>query len=147
MEGNINKYMMIGMLLLITFSVKAQQQASAINQHTKQTPASNPKSGSGNNGPQFPGGMAAFKKEFVRNFRSRVLHNSGIKEASAIATFIIEKDGSMSNIKIESTDNEIIQDEFIRALKKIKTQWIPGEQNGTKIRVKARQPLIFTTGK
>ncbi|MDC8102374.1 hypothetical protein MTQ02_21240 [Chryseobacterium rhizosphaerae] len=53
----------------------------------------------------------------------------------------------MSNIKIESYKNVIIRDEFIKALKKINTKWIPGEKDGEKVRVRMRQPLIFKTVK
>ena len=32
---------------------------------------------------------------------------------------------------------------FLRALKMVKTKWIPAEQNGKKVRNLMRQPLVF----
>ncbi|REC43478.1 energy transducer TonB [Chryseobacterium pennipullorum] len=138
----MKKIMIMSILLWGTFSLKAQQ-GSGVPQHTEERPASPVE----DKGPEFPGGMIAFRNEFVNQFRSQVLLDAGVKEASAVATFVIEKDGSMSNITMESNDNKAIKDEFIKALKKIKTKWIPGEKNGEIVRVRARQPLVFKTTK
>ncbi|QQQ27054.1 hypothetical protein [Chryseobacterium indoltheticum] len=49
----------------------------------------------------------------------------------------------MINLKIESYDHEMVKKEFLSALNKIKTKWVPGEQNGEKVKMRMRQPLQF----
>lgn len=138
----MKKFIIISTLLWTAFYVKAQQN-SGILPHTEEKPSSQIE----DKGPEFPGGMIAFRNEFVSQFRSQVLLAAGVNEASAVATFVIEKDGSMSNITMESNSNRAIKDEFIKALKEIKTKWIPGEKNGENVRVRVRQPLVFKTTK
>jgi hypothetical protein len=50
----------------------------------------------------------------------------------------------MVDIKIESYEYKMVKDEFLRALKMVKTQWIPAEQSGKKVRSIMRQPLVFS---
>lgn len=140
----MKKYVTISTILLGLFSLKAQQQATT-NQQTQTTRTSEPQKKFKN--PEFPGGLKAFRDEFVSKFRSQALQAARVKEAKATAVFLVEKDGSMSNFKIESTDNEAIKDEFLRALRKINTKWIPAEDNGIPVRTMLRQPLLFKTVK
>jgi hypothetical protein len=93
--------------------------------------------------PEFPGGHQAFVKKILSNFRTPLLSKLNISSAKAIATFVVEKDGSMGSIKIESSENEIVKKEFLKALQSINTKWIPGEINGEKTSTRMRQPLVF----
>lgn len=92
----------------------------------------------------FPGGHQAFVKEVLKNFRTSPLVKAEIMKAKAVATFIIDTEGNMVDIKIESYEYKMVKDEFLRALKMIKTQWIPAEENGKKVRSIMRQPLVFS---
>lgn len=65
-------------------------------------------------------------------------------KAKAVATFIVDAEGNMVDIKIESYEYKMVKDEFLRTLKLIKTQWIPAEQNGKKVRSIMKQPLVFS---
>lgn len=93
--------------------------------------------------PEFPGGHQAFSMQIFNNFQSHQLVRSNIERAKAVATFFIEPDGSMSDIKIESYENELVKNEFLKAIRRVKTKWIPAEKNGEKVRMKMKQPLIF----
>lgn len=93
--------------------------------------------------PEFPGGHSVFMKLIISNFNTTPLWKQNITKASAIAIFDVDTDGNMINLKIESSDNELVKKEFLNALNKIKTKWIPGEQNGAKVKTRMRQPLQF----
>jgi len=142
----MKKYLLLSLVFLGLFSAKAQRESLTSNR-PKASSVSPVNTQVKDKNPEFPGGLGAFRKEFVSQFQTQPLLALGIQEASATAMFVVEKDGSMSNIKIESYKNVIIRDEFIKALKKINTKWIPGEKDGEKVRVRMRQPLIFKTVK
>lgn len=93
--------------------------------------------------PEFPGGHRAFVQKILKNFRTSVPARQNIKTAKVIATFIVEPDGSMSQFAIESSENELVKNEFLRALKMVATQWIPAEKDGVKVKARMRQPLVF----
>ncbi|ALR32054.1 hypothetical protein ATE47_16690 [Chryseobacterium sp. IHB B 17019] len=87
----------------------------------------------------FLNGNEVFKQLIVKNFRQKVIQK--IKEnASCEITFIVETDGSMSNIKA-SGNNDLFNKETERAISKIKQKWIPGINNGQIVRSKFRLPL------
>jgi protein TonB len=92
---------------------------------------------------EFPGGQSAFMRQIINNFDTSKLARQNLSKARAIAVFDVDTDGSMINLKIESYDNELVKQEFLKALGKIKTKWIPAEQNGVKVKNKMRQPLQF----
>ncbi|OCA78214.1 hypothetical protein BBH99_09465 [Chryseobacterium contaminans] len=93
--------------------------------------------------PEFPGGHRAFVTEVLKNFRTSPLVRAEIMSAKASANFIVDTEGNMIDIKIESYEHAMVRDEFLRALKMVKTKWIPAEQDGKKVRSVMRQPLIF----
>lgn len=93
--------------------------------------------------PEFPGGHKAFVTEILKNFRTSPLVKAEIMRAKASAKFIVDTEGNMIDITIESYEHTMVRDEFLRALKMVKTKWIPAEQDGKKIRSIMRQPLIF----
>lgn len=93
--------------------------------------------------PEFPGGHAAFMKQIINNFNTSRLAKQNIAKARAIAVFDIDKEGNMINLRMEAYDNEVVKTEFLRALNTIKTKWVPGEQNGEKVKMRMRQPLQF----
>lgn len=82
-------------------------------------------------------------RQIINNFKTSALSKQNIAKARAIAVFDIDTDGNMINLKIESYDHEMVKKEFLSALNKIKTKWIPGEQNGEKVKMRMRQPLQF----
>lgn len=60
-------------------------------------------------------------------------------------SFIIEKDGQLSNIKVERGQGYGLDEEAVRVLKKAKA-WKPGIQNGHPVRVKLTLPIAFSLG-
>ena len=88
---------------------------------------------------EFPdGGATKFRQLIAENFREKKVQGQG-KEFCEIA-FVIERDGSLSNIKANGT-NDSFNKEAIRAISKIKTKWIPAKINGELVRYRFRIPL------
>ena len=82
------------------------------------------------NKPEFQGGneaLNAFIQQNYKNPKDKTL------KGNVYATFIIEKDGSVSNIKILRDIGSGTGDETIRILKK-SPKWIPGKQNNNVVR-------------
>lgn len=134
----MKKYVAFILLLFCVVSISAQQDS--IKPSESNSPIKIEKL---SKSPEFPGGHQAFVKKILSNFRTPLLTKLNISSAKAIATFVVEKDGSMDNIRIESSENEIVKKEFLKALQNINTKWIPGEINGEKTSTRMRQPLVF----
>lgn len=90
--------------------------------------------------PEFPGGLEAFNAH-VNIF----LKKSNNRKDTVFITFIVERNGELSNIKIlkgvdaqtdEQTDKEIIE------IVKNSPKWKPGELSGKKVR--SMIPLFLT---
>ncbi|MFN3754772.1 energy transducer TonB [Flavobacterium sp.] len=86
--------------------------------------------------PEYPGGVTTFNAHI-----NIVLKNPKSKKGDVLVNFIVEKDGSLSNIKIlkgldDETDNEIYE------VLKNSPKWKPAEQSGEKVR--CIMPLFLT---
>jgi protein TonB len=79
--------------------------------------------------PHFTGGPVALNKFIHEN-----LKNPNNVLGRIIATFIVEKDGSLSNIKVLRSPGDDVSAEAIRVLK-LCPKWNPGIQNGHAVRV------------
>lgn len=87
--------------------------------------------------PEFPGGLNEFYKYIGKNYRTPNV--KGLK-GKVFVTFVIEKDGSLSDIKVIRDIGLGTGQEAIRVLKEC-PKWIPGEQNGQKVRVMYALPI------
>ncbi len=86
--------------------------------------------------PDFPGGIQKFYNYISNNFRFEEEGVSG----RVIVTFVVEKDGSLTDIKVVRDIGFGSGAEAIRVLKR-SPKWIPGEQNGKKVRVLYSLPI------
>ena len=92
--------------------------------------------------PEFPGGMEAFMKFLQENVRyPEAASNAGI-QGRVLINFIVEKDGTISNIHILQKVNDYLDAEAIRVVG-IMPKWIPGMQGGKTVRVKYTVPISF----
>ena len=81
--------------------------------------------------PEFPGGFEGFQHFIKENYKTPEV--VGLK-GKIYMTFIVEKDGSLSDIKTVRDLKHGTGDEAIRVLK-TSPKWIPGKQNGETVRV------------
>lgn len=87
--------------------------------------------------PEFPGGQEAFERFIKENYKNP--KDTAIK-GKVYLTFIIEKDGSLSDIKVLRDIGFGTGAEAIRVLK-ISPKWIPGKQNNNLVRVLYSIPI------
>jgi protein TonB len=87
--------------------------------------------------PEFPGGMDKFLKFVGKNYN--VPEEEGLK-GKVFVTFVVEKDGSLTDIKVIRDIGYGTGKEALRVLKSC-PKWNPGEQNGKKVRVLYSLPI------
>lgn len=92
--------------------------------------------------PEFPGGMSEFYKYIGKNFR--VTNDKNFKGGRLFVAFIIDTDGSVTNIKVVRDIGFNTADEAIRVLKK-SPKWIPGEQDGKKVKASYMLPIQLSS--
>jgi protein TonB len=88
--------------------------------------------------PEFPGGMAKFYK-FIENNYNVPSESPGGK---VFIQFVVEKDGSLTDIKILRDIGHGTGKEAERVLRK-SPKWTPAEQNGKKVRCSYQLPITL----
>ncbi len=88
--------------------------------------------------PEYPGGIKAFYEYIASNFNSPTSKN--FEGGKIYAQFVIEKDGSVVDIKILKDLGFNTAEETYRVLNGCK-KWQPGEQNGRKVRCVYQLPI------
>lgn len=91
--------------------------------------------------PDFPGGMGEFYKYFAKNYKTP---NVKRLNGKVFVTFVIERDGSIVDIKVVRDIGYGTGEEAIRVLNK-SPKWIPGEQDGKKVRCSFTLPITIDT--
>lgn len=93
--------------------------------------------------PEFPGGMAKFYTYVGNNFNKPELDAE--KTLRVYVSFVIEKDGSITDIMVKNDPGYGIGREAIRVLKSLKTKWSPGILNGKPVRTAYNLPITIKT--
>lgn len=93
--------------------------------------------------PEFPGGVNNFYKFLATNIHYPKDARAQNKQGRVIVVFIVEKDGSLSGIKVIRGVFPSIDAEAVRVLK-LSPKWEPGILNGRAIRVQYTVPLNFS---
>lgn len=91
--------------------------------------------------PEFPGGMEKFYSYVGKNYRAP--EEEGLK-GKVYVTFVVEKDGSLTDIKVLRDIGFGTGKEAIRVLSKC-PKWNPGVQNGKPVRVLYSLPITIQT--
>lgn len=88
---------------------------------------------------KFPGGINAFRNQVGKYFDQRDFDGTGELMKTTI-TFVVEKDGSISNIKANGKD-KYFNDEALRTIQKINAKWIPAQVKGKNVRYAFKMPI------
>jgi len=88
--------------------------------------------------PEFPGGVAAFYKYVQKNYRVPEVDDD--VSGNVIVNFVVERDGSLTDIKVVRDLGYGTGKEAIRMLKAA-PKWKPGIQNGKSVRVSYNLPI------
>nr|WP_294928928.1 energy transducer TonB [uncultured Flavobacterium sp.] len=93
--------------------------------------------------PEFPGGMSKFYTYVGNNFNRPELDAE--KTLRVYVSFVIEKDGSMTDITVKNDPGYGLGKEAIRVLKSLKTKWTPGILDGKAVRTAYNLPITIKT--
>ena len=92
--------------------------------------------------PTFPGGESAMKSFLRSNIKYPIVAQENGEQGCVFVQFIIEKDGSISDVKISRSDAPSLDEEAMRVIKAM-PKWNPGKLNGIPVRVKNEVPVVF----
>lgn len=89
--------------------------------------------------PKFPGNINTWLSD-------NIAYPSDAKKDSIQGTvyvsFVVEKDGSVSGVKVLRGDNKLLDDESVRVVSSM-PKWSPGMQNGHTVRVQYMVPIRY----
>ena len=92
--------------------------------------------------PQFPGGQIAMLKYIMENMKyPEQAMKEGI-QGRVTVSFIVEKDGSISDVKPILSVHPLLNKEAVRVVKSM-PKWSPGKHNGKPVRVRFNLPVMF----
>ncbi|WP_410878280.1 M56 family metallopeptidase [Myroides sp. DW712] len=85
----------------------------------------------------YPGGMSAFNQDFIQNFHTPKIEGESVR---VILMFIVEKDGSLNEVKIVKDPGFGVGEAALAALAKTK-KWIPAKHYGKIVRSHFTLPI------
>lgn len=92
--------------------------------------------------PQYPGGQIAMLKYIMENIKyPEQAMKEGI-QGRVTVSFIVEKDGSISNVRPVLSVHPLLNKEAVRVVKSM-PKWSPGKQKGKPVRVQFNVPVMF----
>ena len=92
--------------------------------------------------PSFPGGMGALMSWLSQNIKYPVIAAENGVQGRVIVQFVVEKDGSVTDVRVAKSVDPSLDKEAQRVVKSM-PRWIPGKQNGSAVRVKYTVPVTF----
>lgn len=92
--------------------------------------------------PLFPGGLTALMKYLSENTKYPVVAQENGVQGRVTVQFVVEKDGSISDVHVLRGVDPSLDKEAVRVVKSM-PRWTPGKQNGITVRVNYRVPVLF----
>lgn len=92
--------------------------------------------------PEYPGGMEAMMKFVAENLKYPEQMQKEKVEGRVLLSFVVEKDGSVTNIEEVQSPHPVLTEEAIRVVK-LMPKWKPGKQDGKNVRVQFNLPITF----
>ena len=92
--------------------------------------------------PEFPGGTKGLMEWLGANIQyPKEAHEKGI-EGRVIVNFVVEKDGSVSDVNVVRGQDPLLDAEATRVVP-LMPNWTPGLQRGERVRVRYTLPIVF----
>ena len=92
--------------------------------------------------PSYPGGEKALLEYVAKNIKyPQIARETGI-QGRVFVGFVVEPDGSVSNVKILRGIGGGCDEEAMRVIKSL-PKWKPGKQRGKAVRVSYQIPVVF----
>lgn len=92
--------------------------------------------------PEFPGGMSAYVKWLTKNLKYPLAAQKQKIEGRVVVSFVINRDGSLTDIKVSKSANPILDSEALRVAKMM-PKWKPGLNNNKPCRTLFAVPIDF----
>ena len=92
--------------------------------------------------PSFPGGQGALMSYLASNIKYPVVAQENGVQGRVIVGFVVERDGSITDVKVMRSVDPSLDREAQRVVKAM-PRWKPGKQNGSAVRVKYTVPVVF----
>jgi protein TonB len=93
--------------------------------------------------PSFPAGDEAMNDFLKKNIKYPELPKGVPKEGALLASFVVEKNGTLTDVKVVKGMSEELNKEIVRVIK-IMPPWIPGMQSGRRVRVEQHLTIKFS---
>lgn len=91
---------------------------------------------------EFPGGMAGLYKYLGENIKYPSMAKEAGIQGRVFVNFVVNKDGSISDVKILRGIGGGCDEEAIRVVKKM-PKWKPGKQQGKAVKQRYNLPVVF----
>jgi len=95
------------------------------------------------NSAEFPGGIEKFYSYLSKSIRYPGVARENNVQGKVFLTFVVEKDGSLTDIKVLRGIGSGCDEEAMRVIK-ASPKWKPGQQNGRPVRQQYTVPISFT---
>ena len=92
--------------------------------------------------PLFPGGEKALIKYLSKNLEYPFQASTENIEGRVFVEFVVEKDGSVAEVKVVMCSHEVFIENAIRVIREM-PKWKPGKNNGHPVRVRMGVPIVF----
>ena len=92
--------------------------------------------------PRFPGGQIELLQYLSKSLQYPEEAEKAGKQGRVIATFVVEKDGSITNARVVKALDPLLDAEALRVINAM-PKWNPGKQNGVAVRCKYTVPVAF----
>ena len=92
--------------------------------------------------PEFPGGADAMEQFVNDNIKYPPLAKEKGIQGKVYVQFVVEKDGSITQVKVRRGAHELLDKEAVRVIKMM-PNWKPGSMRGKVVRVRYTIPIIF----
>lgn len=96
--------------------------------------------------PSYPGGIPKFYEFLSRDIKYPALAKENNIQGVVKVSFMVEKDGSLTNIMALTNFGYGLEEEAVRVMKRSKN-WEPGLVDGKPVRVKYTIPIKFAFSK
>ena len=92
--------------------------------------------------PMFPGGQKALMDYLAANVRYPDIMGDICAQGRVVVSFVVERDGSITEPKVVRSIDPTLDKEALRVVNAM-PKWIPGSQNGERVRTKYVIPISF----
>ena len=92
--------------------------------------------------PVFPGGWSAYMQWLTKNLKYPKLAQQRKRQGMVVVSFIVNKDGSIADLKVSTSVDPLLDREALRVMKMM-PKWKPGMDHNKVCRTMVAVPIVF----